>query len=106
MILVGKKNPKLINISQIISLELVKGKVTAFVKGKLVDDEPVIQDIKVREPWSIVIKTPGETSFINYNEYDEALEYMLYLATKINPETAKDQIERTLRKAHGQEKTT
>ena len=106
MILIGTKNPKLINIHQIISLELVKGKATAFVKGKFVDDEPVVEDIKVREPWSIVVKTATETGYINYNDYDEALGYMLYLASQINPGTAKDQIERTLRKTHGKEKTT
>jgi hypothetical protein len=103
MIIVGKAKPKIINVQQIISLELVKGKITAFVKGKLIDGEPVVEDMAVREPWSIIIKTAIDTSYINTGNFESALSMILDLVTRVNPGVDKIKFEGELRNLYGKE---
>jgi len=104
MILVGKTTPKLINTNQIISLELHKGKVTAFVKGDTDGDVLKVTDLKVKEPWSVIVKTVIETSYINCTDFEAALHVMLTMSKTINPGENTLPFEEELRKIYGKQK--
>jgi hypothetical protein len=107
MIIVGEKKVRLLNPTQIVHLELTKGKVTAFVKGDNDGDIITVDSITVREPWTVVIRTPIETHYINCKDFDSAFEHLLGLCREIDPKmnyAYKTDLERKLRKVYGQEK--
>lgn len=105
MLIVGKTKPKILNPKQIISVELVKGKVTAFTKGRFVDGEPVVENINVREPWTVVIKTAISTDYINSSDLEGAINAAVGIVIMIDNMTDIKIFEGELRKLYGKEKS-
>lgn len=100
MILTGSKHIKLINPAQVISLELYKGKPTAFVKGTSIDGDIKIDSLSVREPWTVIINTVKDTHYINRPTFEEALEELIEVAHSISP-IDKQGIRTLMRKTYG-----
>jgi hypothetical protein len=104
MIIVGGKKPKILVPAHIVWFELVKGKTTAFVKGDTDGDQIIVKDISVREPWTIVIKTTVDTHYVNFNNFDSALTYLIILYGYVDKVFDARTIESNIRRAYGQEK--
>jgi hypothetical protein len=112
MITIGNKKVKVINPTQIVHLELIKGKTTVFVKGDTDGDDIVVNALSVREPWTVVVKTTIDTHYVNCRDFEEALRCLLdisretlvledrYASMKLK------KLEKDLRKIYGQEKET
>lgn len=104
MIIIGNKKVRVINPKQIVHLELVKGKTSVYAKGDTDGDKVLIKDLAVREPWSVVVRTPIETHYVNHRSFDDALDALIVLSLKIDETVDQQSLEGKLRKIYGQEK--
>lgn len=104
MIIVGHKKIRLLNPAQIISLELTKGRVSAYVKGKVIKNTVTVEDLSVREPWSVVIQTSTGNSYINCADFEKALQELICVAVRVDEHADIKEIEKNMRRAYGQEK--
>lgn len=108
MILVGTKKPKLLNPNQIVHLELSRGKRSVYVKGDIDNDGdiPTVKDISVREPWTVIVRTLTDTHYINYRNFEQALEGLISVCLQITPNLAIEALSNELRRMYGKEKET
>lgn len=100
MIVIGSKTPKIINPAQIVYFELIKGKVTAFIKGKYIDGNPVVENINVREPWTVVVHTTVSKHYVNCISKEEAIKYGAAVASLIYTDEHKDDILKIIRRVY------
>lgn len=103
MISIGSRNIKLVNPSQIVSVWLSKGKVTAFVKGTSNAEGIKVSDLDIRAPWTVVIRTIITTHYINCKDFEEALDKMIVVSAMVHP--IKEDIaefKRRVRESYGQ----
>ena len=105
IILSTASKTRFVNPQHIIYLELVKGKVTAFVIGKNVDGEPIVEDINVREPWTIVVHLTNEKVYLNYKNFEEALSELFAIMIQLEPSLlGETDIKKKVRSLYGKEK--
>jgi len=96
---------RFVNPQHVIYLELVKGKVTAFVKGKNVDGEPTVEDINVREPWTIVVHLTNEKVYLNYRSFEAALSELFAIMNQLEPGLlGETELKKKVRTLYGKEK--
>jgi len=104
MIIIGNKKVRVINPKQIVHFELSQGKRTVYAKGDNDGDIVNIKELNVREPWSIVVRTPIETHYVNHKNFDDALDGLITMALQIDGHLDQQSLEGKLRKLYGQEK--
>lgn len=106
MIIVGNKKIRIVNPAQIVYLELTAGRKTAYVKGDTDGDEVHVKAISVREPWTVVIHTPIDKQYLNFKNFDLAVESAVSLCKHVEPRMDIEMFEKQLRSVYGQEKET
>lgn len=104
MIVIGNKKIRILNPAQIVHLELSEGKKSVYAKGDTDADGVHVKSISVREPWSVVIRTPVDTHYLNFKNFNEALDHAVELCKQINPTLNVDLFKEQLRRLYEPDK--
>lgn len=90
----------------IVSAQLTRGKITAFVDGISGGENIVVKGITVREPWTIVLETTTNTYYLNFPDIDKALDTLAELTEVMQGELAiegRDHIRKELKEFYEQQ---
>lgn len=103
LILGSSSKPKIVNPAHIVQLELVKGRVSAYVKGTVKGEYVQVEDLSVRAPWTVLVRTTIGVIYINCKNFDNAINVAIGIAKTITPGLHVDVYEKELRTIYAKE---